>query len=81
MRSKCRSSSTLLKNGNAAEKIKTRVAAARQKNRIRILSPLFAKVFGAPELFIKALGAAEREQLSYIWLNKSCLEQGPVSHL
>jgi hypothetical protein len=41
MTSKCRSSSILLKNGNPAEKIKTRRAAAKQKNKMSASSLRF----------------------------------------
>jgi hypothetical protein len=54
MRSKCRSSSILLKNGKAAEKTKTRIAAATQMSRIRRLSLLFADVFDSIGMLIDA---------------------------
>src|SRR5215467_10230437 len=60
MRSKCRLSSTLLKNGNAAEKIKTRAAAAKQRSKMRMRSFLLTNVFDSPEVFIKMLRAPEQ---------------------
>jgi len=71
----------LLKNGNAAEKIRTRIAAATQRSKIRTLSFLFANVLDSPETFIKTSESAKPQQFAYIRLDKSCAIQNSVPHL
>ena len=71
----------LLKNGNAAEKISTRIAAATQRSKIRTLSFLFAHALDSPETFIKTSESAKPQQFAYIRLDKSCAIQNSVSHL